>query len=249
MSTLKGIDVQRWQGQIDFDAVKNQGKVDFAIIKIGGSDSGIYTDQKFQRNYDGFKRVGIPIGAYWFVGPLCKSYNDGVADAKRVINIIQGKKFEYPIYIDFEAPDKSNKAGNTDACIGFCETMEAAGYFTGIYASDVQGFQERLELNRLYPYALWVARYGSKPKIVQNYGIWQYTSSGIVDGITGNVDQNYSYIDYPSIIKSGGFNGYNKDTQKPEVCLKSITIKSMTSGDLNKFIEMADNLRLEYSIS
>lgn len=250
MSILfKGIDVQRWQGIIDFDAIKNAKEVEFAIVKLGGSDNGVYIDSKFQRNYDGFKQIGVPVGAYWFVGPLCKSYEDGVADANRVINAIRGKQFEYPVYIDFESPDNSNKEGNTDACIGFCTTMEKAGYFTGIYGSDVQGFQERLDLDKLTKYALWVARYGVEPQVVKEYGMWQYQSTLTTPGISGNVDHNYCYVDYPSIIKSGGFNGYNKNTNESDSVLKDINIKSMSNGDLNTFIEMANKLGLKYTVS
>ena len=201
---MKGIDVSHWQGNIDFSKVKT----DFAIIKAGGSDAGFYKDRKFEQNYAGFKSRKIPVGAYYFVGKKCKSRADGVADAKRFITMLKGKQFEMPVYIDFEAPDATFKEANTDACIGFCETMESAGYFVGIYASDISGFKERLNLTRLKPYSLWVARYGSAPKYVTNYGIHQDSSTGRVAGIAGNVDTDICYVDYPSVIKKKHFNGF-----------------------------------------
>lgn len=199
-----GIDISHWQGNIDFSKVKT----DFVIIKAGGSDKGFYKDKMFETYYKGFKEKGIPVGSYYFVGKNCTSFEAGVNDALKFINILKGKKFEMPVYIDFEAPDKKDVTGNTDACIGFCDTMEKAGYFTGIYASDISGFKERLQLARLTPYSLWVARYGSKPKYVKNYGMHQASSTGKVDGIIGRVDMDECLINYPNIIKSRHFNGF-----------------------------------------
>lgn len=207
----KGIDVSHWQGDIDWNAVKADG-VEFAIIKAGGSDSGFYTDSKFRANYKAAKAAGINVGAYYFVGKYCKSYEDGVADAKRFIAMISGMQFEYPVYIDFEAPDSSDVEGNTEACIGFCQTMEDNGYFSGIYASEISGFHNRLDDSKLQSYSHWVARYGKKPYTISEkvFGIWQYSSKGSVAGISGNVDMDISYVDFPSIIKKAGLNGFTK---------------------------------------
>ena len=207
----KGIDVSHWQGDIDWNAVKGSG-VEFAIIKAGGSDSGFYTDSKFRANYKAAKAADIDLGAYYFVGKYCKSYEDGVADAMRFIAIISGMQFEYPVYIDFETPDSSDKEGNTEACIGFCKTMEDNGYFSGIYASEISGFHDRLNDSELQSYSHWVARYGNRPSTIPEkvFGIWQYSSKGSVAGIAGNVDMDISYVDFPSIIKKAGLNGFTK---------------------------------------
>ena len=205
-----GIDVSHWQGSINWEQVKKAG-IHFAIIKAGGSDAGFYTDSKFVTNYASAKAVGIKVGAYYFVGKGCKSYADGAADAQRFLNIIKGKQFEYPVYIDFEAPDASNKSGNTQACIGFCKHMEQHGYYCGIYSSDISGFVDRLNMNELTPYTWWVARYGSEPKRArQNLHIWQKSSTGRVAGISGNVDLNESYVDFEDIIVPKGLNGFPK---------------------------------------
>jgi GH25 family lysozyme M1 (1,4-beta-N-acetylmuramidase) len=204
-----GIDVSVYQGDIDWKNVKNSG-IEFAIIKAGGSDSGFYTDSKFEQNYANAKAVGMPVGAYYFVGSGCISKADGIADAKRFLEIIKGKTFEYPVYIDLEATSPSNRNGATEACIGFCETMENAGYYCGIYASDVSGFNDRLDLSRLSKFDKWVARYGSKPVVVKSYGIWQKSDSGRISGINGNVDEDTAYKDYPTIIKNAGLNGFKK---------------------------------------
>ena len=215
----KGIDVSHWQGTIDWNKVKAAG-IQFAIIKAGGSDAGTYTDSKWEANYKGAKAAGIPIGAYYFVGKDCVTAAAGKADAERFIQSLKGKQLEYPVYMDNEAQPASAKAGITEATIAFCETMEAAGYFVGIYGSAVSGFKERMDDSKLTDYAHWVAQYASKCSYKGEYGIWQYSSKGKVDGISGNVDMDYSYIDYPSIIKTGGFNGYAKEN-KPAPAVSS----------------------------
>lgn len=211
MARIKGIDVSHWQGTIDWNKVKAAG-IQFAIIKAGGSDAGTYTDSKWEENYKGAKAAGILIGAYYFVGKDCVTAAAGKADAERFIQILKGKQLEYPVYMDNEAQPASAKTGITEAAIAFCETMEAAGYFVGIYGSAVSGFKERMDDSKLSAYAHWVAQYASKCSYSGDYGIWQYSSKGTVDGISGNVDLDYGYIDYPSIIKSGGFNGYTKES-------------------------------------
>lgn len=210
----KGIDVSHWQRDIDWQKVKDSG-IEFAIIKAGGSDAGFYKDSKFEQNYKGAKANGIPVGAYYFVGRNCTSYGDGVADAKRFAEILKGKQFEYPVYIDLEATSITDKAEATWGCLGFVETMEKAGYYCGIYASDLSGFCDRLDITKLDKIDKWVARYGSKPTYVKAYGMWQSSDSGRVDGISGNVDTDEAYKDYPSIIKKAGLNGFTA-TEQPK---------------------------------
>ena len=206
---VKGIDVSYWQGIIDWAKVKAAG-ISFAIIKAGGSDDGFYTDSKWETNYKGAKANGIAVGAYYFVGPKCVNAAAGKADAERFIQLLKGKQFEYPVFMDNEAQPVSAKTGITEASIAFCETMEAAGYFVGIYGSTYSGFRDRMDDSKLTAYTHWVAQYASKCTYSGKYGIWQYSSKGRVNGISGNVDMDLSYVDYPSAIKGGGFNGYEK---------------------------------------
>lgn len=207
---VKGIDVSHWQGTIDWSKVKAAG-IEFAIIKAGGSDAGFYTDSKWEENYKGAKAAGIPVGAYYFVGKDCVSAAAGKADAERFIQILKGKQLEYPVYMDNEAQPASAKAGITEATIAFCETMEAAGFFAGVYGSTNSGFKERMDDSKLGEYTHWVAQYTDKCTYAGNYGIWQYTSKGSVSGISGNVDLDLAYQDFPTVIKDGGFNGYKKN--------------------------------------
>lgn len=214
---IKGIDVSHWQGDIDWELVKNSG-VEFAIIKAGGSDDGFYTDSKFEINYAGAKAVGLPIGAYYFVGKDFVSSADGKADADRFIEILKGKSFEYPVYLDIESTNPKDKEGVTDAAISFCRQMENAGYFVGIYGSDIGTFRTRLDNERLDNWTKWVANYSHEPSYVTDYKMWQHSSNGNVSGIKANVDLNICYADYPTIIKAGGFNGFGgAEVEEPKV--------------------------------
>lgn len=200
---IPGIDVSSWQGDIDWEKVKACG-VQFAILKAGGSDGsncGRYKDKKFERNYAGAKANGVKVGCYYFNGSACVSAAAGVADAQHFLSLISGKTFEYPCFSDLEAPTSATKPGNTDAVIAFCETVKNAGYKTGIYASDISGFKDRLDYARLGAYDKWVARYGSSPKYVTDFTMWQYSSSGNVEGINGRCDMDISYKDYGGDVK------------------------------------------------
>lgn len=202
-----GIDISHWQGNIDFKKVKNSG-VQFIIIKAGGSDKGFYKDSKFESFYAACKNLNIPVGCYYYVGKDCITAIDGEADAKRFIEIIKNKSFEYPTSLDIESTPKNKKQGATDAAIAFCQTLENAGYYANIYSSDISGFHDALQYERLVKFDKWVARYGKSPQYVKSYGMWQYSSKGKIDGITGYVDLDISYIDYPSIMKKKHLNGF-----------------------------------------
>lgn len=217
--TMKGIDVSVWQGIIDWTKVRNDG-TQFAILKAGGSDAGFYKDSTFEGNYLGCKAAGIYVGAYYFVGRNCTTKANGEADAKRFLEMLKGKQFDMPVYLDFEAPNASDVNGNTQAAIGFCNVMEKAGYCVGIYASDISGFKEKLHASVLRQFTWWVARYGSKPVYaINSLGMWQYSSNGTVNGIKGCVDMDECYVDFPTAIKSKGLNGYgrSKPVTKPVV--------------------------------
>lgn len=210
---IRGIDVSHWQGDIDWNKVKEDG-IKFAIIKAGGSDAGFYKDSKFEKNYAGAKAAGLSVGAYYFVGKGCVSAIDGRADAIRFMDIIAGKQFDMPVYMDNEAQPASARAGITEATIAFCNELEANGYFAGVYGSTYSGFVDRMDDSKLHGYTHWVAQYGKSCEYRGTIGIWQYSSKGKVAGINGNVDVDMCYIDFPKIIKDKGFNGYSKKVEE-----------------------------------
>lgn len=207
LAKTRGIDISHWQGFVDFKKVKSDG-FDFVILKAGGSDAGFYKDALFERYYADAKEVNLNVGAYYFTGKNCTSKSIGKADAERFAKLLNGKQFEMPVYIDIEITPKSKKKGATEATIAFCDYMEKAGYYVGIYGSDISVFADALDISKLQKYDKWVARYASYPEYVKQYGIWQYLSSGRVKGITGNVDMDIAFKDYPQIIKTNKLNGF-----------------------------------------
>ena len=204
--SVKGIDVSEWQDSIDFAKVKQSG-IGFVIIRAGYGNGN--KDSCFEQNYSRAKAAGLPVGAYWY------SYADSAAGAKneaqKCAAILKGKQFEYPIYFDLE--EKSQLSKGKDFCssliTAFCNEMEAQGFFAGFYMSlsAVNSYVTDAVKKR---YAFWVAQWNDTCSYTGQYGLWQYSSKGSVSGINGNVDMDCGYIDYPSIIKNGGFNGFTK---------------------------------------
>ena len=214
----RGLDISSYQNGISFDAIKNS--VEFLILRAGftgwGTGVSYNKDNCFENFYNQAKSRGIPVGAYWY--SCANTYQKGVDEANYMYNnCLKGKQFEYPIYIDVEDTHHQvgNKNGVTQAIKGFCETLESKGYYVGIYASDISGFQDKMNIGELNAYDKWVARYGSTPKYVSSYGMWQSSSSGRINGYNGNLDTDVAYKDYPSIIKSNGLNGYAGGTVTP----------------------------------
>lgn len=191
---LNGIDVSIYQPNILWGTVAKSQQ--FAIIKCGGSECGRFEDRTFRYNYANARANGVKLGAYFMGGKGFTSAEAGRADAMYCLQIISGLSFEFPVFIDLELPSTATRQGNTDACIAFCEMIKSAGYKTGIYASDISGFKDRLDLSRLGAYDKWVARYGSQPQYATNWSIWQYSSEGAVAGVNGRVDVNKSRKDY-----------------------------------------------------
>ena len=236
---MKGIDVSKWQGNINWPLVKT----DFAILRAGFGKETSQKDPMFETYYAGAKAANIPVGAYWY------SYAKSVAEAKQeaaaCLAAIKGKQFEFPIYFDIE--DKSQTGLSTSVltamCEAFCETLETAGYFVGVYA-NTNWFRNYLDHARLAKkYTIWLADYRTGYDKILKRDMHQYTSTGTVAGISGHVDMNTCTRDFPSIIKNAGLNGYS-----PRVVLKNITIKAASPGDINDFKQLATNKGLEYSI-
>ena len=203
-----GIDISHWNKVTSFQELKKA--VGFVILKAGGGDNSFtFNDPLFETYYAQCKKYDIPVGAYYYSPKDMLLSPKGEYAAECFLKMIKGKQFEMPVFLDIENTDKKYRRAATDAAISFIEKLENNGYFAGIYSSDISGFKERLQVERLAPYTLWVARYGKAPTYTKNYGIWQYSSSGTVPGVVGKVDLDIAYKNYPKIIKGGKFNGFN----------------------------------------
>ena len=205
MKEYHGIDLSKHNKVINWELVSKE--VDFVILRAGGNFNGFYKDSKFERYYNACKMYDIPVGAYYDCGKEFYTTEMGNKCAEHFRGLLSGKVLEYPVYMDIEVTPAKYRKLITDASIAFCETMEGYKYFTGIYASDISGFQGLLQKERLEQFSFWVARYGNKPSYVKNYGIWQHSSKGRINGIEGNVDLDTSYRDFPKIIKGVHLNG------------------------------------------
>lgn len=195
---LKGIDVSKHQGDIDWEKVKNSG-VKFVMIRAGYGRFTSQKDPKFEYNYSECKRLGIPVGAYWYSYAVSKP--EGIQEAETCLEVIKDKTFEYPIFFDqeYETGIKAlSKQTRTDICIAFMNKIAASGYKTGLYCSR-DWINNWLYKNQLTKYDKWVAEYNSSCQYTgSDLAIWQYSSNGSVSGISGRVDLNYCYKDYTS---------------------------------------------------
>ena len=212
MSTTQGIDLSYCQTNLDYKKLKANG-VTFAIIQAGYGRTSSQKDKMFETHYKGCKDAGIKVGAYWF--SYAVSDSDAKQEAQACLEVIKGKKFDYPIYYDIENDDQFKKGRSF--CDGiakaFLSTVEAKGYYVGLYTGRY-ACQNYFSTSVLNKYALWIAEYNDKCNYSGTYGMWQNTSKWNVGGSPKPVDHDYCYVDYPTIIKNGGFNGYEKPTEK-----------------------------------
>lgn len=196
--TRQGIDVSKWQGNIDWDKVKGAG-IEFAIIRAGyrGSVTGsLVEDPYFVTNMKGASASGVPVGVYFFTQAVNEV--EAVEEASAVLQLVKEYKLEYPIFIDTEGAGGNGRADGLDmetrtlVCEAFCRTIENAGYEAGVYGSR-NWYNNRLYADKLDKYFIWLAEYRSIPLYQGYYQMWQYTSKGKVNGIEGNVDLDIYY--------------------------------------------------------
>lgn len=209
---MKGIDVSVHNGSIDWNRVKNDG-IGFAVLRAGYGKLASQKDKKFEDNYNGAKAASIPIGAYWY--SYAKTVDEARQEAETCITILRGKQFEYPIFFDVEEKATLNTGkSNCSAMIrAFCETLENAGYWVGLYVSR-SVLQTYVEDDIRKRYSIWAAEWGSKLNYSGEVGMWQKTDKGKVAGISGAVDLDECYVDYPVVVKAAGKNGYPKPAEQ-----------------------------------
>lgn len=220
----KGIDISQWQGNLtleDFYAIKNSG-IEFVIIRCGYTGYGINKnkniDKYFENNYKLAKQVGLLVGTYYY--SCATTLEEAEEEANYILSLISGKNFEYPIVIDTEDNhditniNYSNKSQYsigksllTSIIIKLCDIIESAGYYVSIYASTYW-FKNQLILNDLKKYDKWIAQWSDTVNFSDSYGLWQYSSTGNIDGIDGYIDFNYSYKDYKKIMIDNQLNGF-----------------------------------------
>lgn len=194
--TQIGIDVSKWQGDIDFSKLKASG-VEFVIIRVGSSN-GLngenFVDSKFIQNVKNANAVGIPVGIYFY--SYASTIDRAISDAKWIIEQIKDYKVDLPIAFDWENWNSFNKFdvsffGLTNIAKGFMDTIKDAGYDAMLYSSKT--YLENIWLPTSYP--VWLAHYTKNTNYTGDYSFWQICSNGRVDGISGDVDINIRYIE------------------------------------------------------
>lgn len=234
-ATLQGIDVSGYQKDIDWQKVKDAG-IDFAILKIGNINArepdGWYTDSRFQRNLSECERLGIPYGVYAY--SYAKNADDAVKGANHIIALLEGHKPTLPVYLDLE----DNSIKDTDhatIATAFCNTISAAGYTPGIYASA--SWFKNILTDPCFTnsgWGIWTAQYwygqrydaslGLGPEYPAKFDCWQYSILSTVPGIDGYCDINYWYKDGFSSSNGKTYSFTGVKLSKSEEVLKGDTV-------------------------
>lgn len=193
-SSVLGMDLSKYQGDIDWETVANESDIEFVMLRLGYrgySEGGLVIDDSYVRNSTGASECGFNIGVYFFTQAI--NYEEGVEEAQFVLENLGDVNITYPIVIDTEQMEtdaRANEISNADrtaAIVGFCETIKAAGYRPMIYANR-NWYAANLDMDQLGDYDLWLAHYANVPDFPYLFRMWQYTPSGSVPGVTGDVD-------------------------------------------------------------
>lgn len=202
VESWRGIDVSFYQGDIDWERVKAAG-VDFAIIRLGyrGYKVGnVMLDECFEQNMEGALAAGLDVGVYFF--SQATSAAEAREEAELALACLEPYEVRYPVVYDWEIIYGSSARSNevsvqtlTECCKAFCDTVDAAGYAPMVYANQKLALL-KYDLRELGAYDFWLANFNSRPDFYYDYEIWQYSERGEVDGITGPVDLNISFVNY-----------------------------------------------------
>lgn len=204
--TIYGIDVSRWQGNINWASVRSTN-VSFVMFRAGYGKS---IDPKFYEYINGAKSYGFDCGIYWF--SYATTVEEAVEEAEKCIDTIKDYKLEYPIVFDYEydsmreIKDTVTPALVTDMAVAFMNTLEQNGYYA-MYYSNRDFIDHWFDGERMKSYDFWYARPRENAPDLK-CGIWQYSFTGSISGINADVDLDVSYKDYPAIMKKAHLNGY-----------------------------------------
>lgn len=251
------LDVSRYQGNINWKEVAEAG-LKGVILRAGyrgyGSAGTLVVDQKFQEYVENCIKYNIPYGVYVFSQAI--TVKESQEEANLALSLVRKQSVQplFPIYIDSEygntihtgRADRLTKATRTTIVKAFCETIEEAGYYAGVYAST-SWFNNQLADTNLSSYTHWVAHYANACGYKGNHDMWQYTSSHKFPGISGRVDANWCYKDFPNIIKKVGLNGYKVETP---VKLSTVsTSRAVSEHATEKFKSLAKELDINLEIT
>ena len=242
-----GIDISKYQGKVDFNKLK--AVCNFVLIRAGytGYGDGVqHGDPYFLVNMAGAKAAGMPWGAYWFTQAI--NEDEARAEARYMMGLIKDQKPEYPIYIDTELADGTGLTGRagriskeqrTAVVKTFCDELEANGYFAGFYCSE-SWWHNNIDGKALSRYTAWIAKWSAKAPNCP-YAIWQYKNDANVPGVKNVVDMNKTSVDFPTIIKAKGLNGWGVNEDLGDY----IKIHA-TGSDMKMLINVCNTYKLTY---
>ncbi|MBR5306929.1 MAG: hypothetical protein IKU47_08430 [Oscillospiraceae bacterium] len=247
----KILDASRYQGDIDWKKAFEDG-LDGAILKTVSTNNrefgGLYIDPYFERNYAECKRLGIPVGAYYYTYAQDKNYAD--KELALFKKAIEGKTFELPLVVDVEDNLLKPLSANalTDLVEYAAKTIQDWGCYAMVY-TYLNYQNTELNMARLAKYDLWLAAYRDVRPTYPAHNIWQYTSSGSLKGVNGRCDLNHCYRDFPTIIKNAGLNGFGKaEPSKLKAEDGAVVIGYMSKGDVLTISTKLDDMGVSYTI-
>lgn len=230
MPTVQGLDISACQGpNVNFNAIKMAG-YDFVILRVNEWNNvkkDVVKDSCFETFYARAKAAGLKVGAYYFT--YANTIDYVAYEAKRCIEWLKGKQFEYPIWFDLERENQFAQGMSfcDNAVNTFCNALTKAGYYTGVYCSTFW-YTKCVSKSVREKWPCWIAEWGSKCNYKSAYGMWQNGTAYVNNSGTGEIDHDYSYVDYESIIKSKGLNGFPKP---------STNVKTLDTGSCYKLGE------------
>lgn len=245
---IKGIDVSKYQGNIDWNKVKEDG-VEFAMLRLASSNnSGLYIDNTFEQNYNGAKSVGIPVGAYIY--SYATTEQEQNKELTFALEALKGKTLEYPLALDIEDASltKIGKTVLSSLVLRGLTIIDQKGYIPMLYTYTNYA-KTYLDMTKFADHDLWIADYRG----YNGYGacdMWQYASNGSVNGISGAVDMNICYKEY--VKQETNPPSKPEQEEKPEEStpvsnLQELTIGPMSEENKEEFLEIIKNLLLNYS--
>jgi len=230
------LDISAAQGtNVDFAAIKKAGYKG-VVLRAGYGSALKYPNQydpTFEPNYKKAKAAGLLVGAYWFT--YCTTTQGAVEEAAAFAKALAGKQFELPVYMDIEEKKQFDTGKtNCSAMIRmFCNYMETSGYFAGVYCSTYW-YTHYVDKTVRERYACWIAEWASKCSYTGSYGMWQ-TGVAWVKGM--QIDHDLCYVDYPTIIKNKGLNGFAKPAPKEETVKVTYTVKKKYKDKLDAYVK------------
>ena len=201
---IKGIDVSAYQGDIDWKTVADYG-MGFAILRI--TEKGNKTDSRFEENYKGCQKYGIPVGVYKYSYAL--SVAEIQAEAQNVVDVLDGRELQFPVWLDLEDAKQRSLSDSTLMTMikTFWSVVTAAGYKFGIYC-NMDWYENVIPAEAKGKYDFWIARYPAnddgwlQERLRPSVGVgWQYSSKAVIPGIPTKVDRNVFYKDYKDTDK------------------------------------------------